>query len=97
MNLLKFIIDDLPFSVYNALEVINIGDSHLSIFFFRLELELNLKNDDLGVNEALRLLFETSIREGLLEGNSSNKEGIIDRSSSNFFNTDQVFVQKSGV
>lgn len=92
MDLLKLFIDDLPFSINNALEIFNIADSDFSIFLFGLEFEFYFKDDDLRVNEILGLLFKSSIREGLLEGNSTDKERIVDGSTGNLFYTDEFLI-----
>ena len=51
MDFLQFVIDDLPFSIDNGLEIINIADSDISIFLLRFKFKFNLQDDDLGVLE----------------------------------------------
>mmetsp|Transcript_57657 Transcript_57657/g.65792 ORF Transcript_57657/g.65792 Transcript_57657/m.65792 type:complete len:230 (+) Transcript_57657:1219-1908(+) len=41
----------------------------------------------------MRLLFETSIREGLLEGNTINQEGVSDRTSGNLLDSDKTLIE----
>jgi hypothetical protein len=74
------------------LEIINIADSDFSIFLFGFEFKFDLEDDDLGIGELLRLLLETSIGEGLLEGDSANQERIIDGTAGNLLDTDQFFI-----
>lgn len=88
MNFLKFVIDDLPLSINDALEILDVADPDLCIFLFRLELELDLENDDLRIGETLGLLLEPSVGEGLLECYSAHQEGIVDRTSSHLLDSD---------
>ncbi|KAH3686197.1 hypothetical protein WICPIJ_002831 [Wickerhamomyces pijperi] len=50
---------------------------------------------DLGVCELLWLLFEPSIGESLLEGNTIDEKRIINRTTLNLLNTNQLVVQIS--
>lgn len=97
VNFLEFIVNDLPLSINDTLEIINIANSDLSIFLLRFKFELYLQDNDLRVSEALRLLFKASIREGLFEGDSTHQKGIVDGASSNFLDTDKVLVQQIGI
>ena len=94
MNLVKFIINDLPFSINNSLEVIRVLKSDLSAIFLGLKLKFEVKAEDLGVViEALGLLFETSIRESFLKADTLDKEGVSDGASSDLLDTDILFVK----
>ena len=94
MNLVKFIINDLPFSINDSLEVIRVLKSDLSAIFLGLKLKFEVKAEDLGVViEALGLLFETSIRESFLKADTLDKEGVSDGASSDLLDTDILFVK----
>jgi len=55
----------------------NLVHSNLSVILLGFQLELDVQAEDLGVVEALRLLLESGVREGLLEGDSSDEEGVL--------------------
>ena len=94
MNLVKFIINDLPFSINDSLEVIRVLKSDLSAIFLGLKLKFEVKAENLGVViEALGLLFETSIRESFLKADTLDKEGVSDGASSDLLDTDILFVK----
>lgn len=97
MDFFEFIVNDLPLSINNALEIVNIANSDFSIFFFGLEFKLNLQDDDFRVGEALGLLLKTGIRECLFECDTAHKERIIDGSACDFLDTDKVLVEKVGI
>lgn len=78
VDLLQLLVDDLPLRVYDALEVLDIADPDLRVLLLRLQLQLDLEDDDLGVREFLGLLLETRVGEGLLEGHAAHQEGIVD-------------------
>jgi len=61
LDSLKFVIDDLPFGVNDFLEVVRVLETDLSRVSLGLELELNVKQDNLGVLELLGLLLEAGI------------------------------------
>lgn len=65
MHFLELIVDDPPLGIDNALEVLDILDPHLSVLLLGLQFEFDLEDQDFGVFEALWLLLETGIREGL--------------------------------
>jgi hypothetical protein len=73
-NLIELFIDQFPFSIDNLLEVIGVLKTDLGIILLSLELQLNIQKSNLGLFEFLWLLFEASIREGLLEGDSLYQE-----------------------
>jgi hypothetical protein len=60
-KLIKFTINDVPFSIDNLLEVLWLADPNLSVILLGLELELNVKDGNLWLLEFLWLLLETSI------------------------------------
>ena len=45
--LVKLLVDDLPLGVDDGLVVSGVRDAHLSVLFLRLELELNVEDQDL--------------------------------------------------
>ena len=93
-NLVKFIINDLPFSINDSLEVIRVLKSDLSAIFLGLKLKFEVKAENLGVViEALGLLFETSIRESFLKADTLDKEGVSDGASGDLLDTDILFVE----
>ena len=61
MDLLQFIINDLPFCIYDTLEIVDVTNSNLGILFLRFELKFYFEDNDLRINEFLRLLLKTSI------------------------------------
>ncbi len=75
-DLLQLLVNEFPFSINDLLEIIGVFKADLSIVTFSLKFKLNVQNSDLGVLELLRLLLETSVREGLLEGDTLNKERV---------------------
>lgn len=93
-NFLEFFINNLPFSIDNTLEIINIFNSNFCVLFFWFKFELYFQDDNFWICETFWLLFKTSIWESFLESDSTNKEWIIDWSTSYFFNTDQVLIKK---
>ena len=75
VNLVKLIIDNLPFSINNSLEVIGVLKSDLSAILLGLKLKLEVEAKNLGVViEAFGLLFETSIGESFLKANTLDEE-----------------------
>jgi hypothetical protein len=91
-NFIELIVDDFPFSINNFLEVFGVLKSDFSVISLGLKLELNVEDQNLGVLEHLGLLFETGIREGLLEADTVDELGVSGRSSGNFLNTDILLV-----
>jgi len=55
----------------------NLVDPDLSIVLLRLQLQLDVQTQDLGVDEALGLLLKSSIREGLLESHSLDQQRVL--------------------
>ena len=75
MNLVKLIVDNLPFSINDSLEVIGVLKSDLSAILLGFKLKLEVEAKNLGVvSEAFGLLFETSIRESFLKANTLDEE-----------------------
>ena len=97
MDLLKFLVDDLPLGVHDRLEVLHVADPDLGVLLLGFQLELYLEDDDLGVGEALGLLLEAGVGEGLLEGDPTHQEGVVDGASGDLLDADQVLVQEVGV
>ena len=60
-NFLQLIVDDLPFSVHNFLEVFWVLKSDFSTVLLGLQLELKVKCQNFRVDEALWLLLKTSV------------------------------------
>jgi len=89
----KLVVDNLPFGVNNLLEVIGVLEADLSGVLLGLKLKLQVQAEDVGVLEALGLLFETSVGEGLLEADTFNKEGVGNGATSDLLDTNVVFVQ----
>lgn len=92
-NFVKFIINYVPFSIDDLLEIIWVLNPNFCIIFFSLKLKLVLKNQDFWVLETLLLLFETSIRESLFETDTVYHEGISDGSTSDFLDTNIGLLQ----
>ena len=61
MNLVKFFIDDVPFSIDNFLIIIRVVNSNLGIFLLSLKLKFKIEENNFRVLEFLGLLLETSI------------------------------------
>lgn len=97
MDLLEFFINNLPLSVNNALEILYIAYPDFGIFFLRLELKFDLQNDDLRVGKLFGLLLKTCIGEGLFEGDPAHQKRVINRSTCDFFDTDQVLIKQVSV
>lgn len=92
-NFVKFIINYVPFSIDDLLEIIWVFNPNFCIIFFSFELKLVLKNQDFWVLEMLLLLFETSIRESLFETDTMYHEGVSDGSTGDFLDTDISLLQ----
>ena len=97
MNLLQFLVDDLPLGVDYALKVVDVADSNFGIFLLRLQLQFYLKDDDFGVDELLRLLLEPRVRERLLECHPAHQERVLYRPARHLLYPDQLFVQEVSV
>jgi len=93
MDFLEFLVDDLPFGIHYALKVFDVADSYLSVLFLRFKLEFDLENNDFRVCKFFGLLFETSIGKSLFESDSADQERIVDRSTSNFLDSDHLFIK----
>ena len=92
-DLLELVVDDLPFGINNLLEIIRVGKSDLSGVLLGLKLKLEVKGDDLGLVERLGGLLETSVREGLSEANTHDKERVGDRATSDHLDSNVFFVE----
>ena len=92
-NFVKFIINYVPFSIDDLLEIIWVFNPNFCIIFFSFKLKLVLKNQDFWVLEMLLLLFETSIRESLFETDTMYHEGVSDGSTGDFLDTDISLLQ----
>jgi hypothetical protein len=73
-NFLQLVVNDLPFSVHNLLEVFWVLKSDFSTVLLGLQLELKVKSQNLRVDEALWLLLKSSVRERLLEADTLDQE-----------------------
>ncbi len=73
-NLFELSINDFPLGIDDALELVGILNSDLSSIFLSLEFQFNVQKYDFRIDESLRLLFETSIRESLFKGNSIDQK-----------------------
>ena len=94
MNLVKFIINDLPFSINDSLEVIRVLKSDLSAIFLSLKLKLKVQAENLGVvSKAFGLLLETSVGESLPEADTLNNHGVCDGATGDLLDTDIVLVE----
>jgi hypothetical protein len=68
-------------------------DTHFSIVFLGLEFKLNVETQNLGSEEMLGLLLETSIRKRLLEGNTVNKEGVLHSATNDLLHSNHVLIE----
>ena len=94
MDLVKLIVDNLPFSINNSLEVIRILKSDLSTILLSLELKFEIQAENLRViSETFGLLLEAGVRESFLEANTLDEEGICDRASCDLLDSDILFVE----
>jgi len=92
-DFVKLVVDDVPLSINNLLEIIGVVNSNLSVVLLSLELELDVEEGDLRVFEALGLLLETGIGEGLLEADTSHHEGVGDRATSDLLDSDVSLIE----
>jgi hypothetical protein len=58
---LELIVNDFPFGIDNALEVVNVLNSDFGVLFFRLKFEFDFQSHDFGILEALWLLLKTGV------------------------------------
>mmetsp|Transcript_1370 Transcript_1370/g.4189 ORF Transcript_1370/g.4189 Transcript_1370/m.4189 type:complete len:606 (+) Transcript_1370:131-1948(+) len=89
----ELLVDDGPLGVDDALVRVRVRDAHLRILLFRLELQLDVQQQDLRVLERLWLLLEAGIGERLLEGDALDEERVHDGASGDLFHADEVQVQ----
>jgi hypothetical protein len=92
-DLIELLIDQFPLSIDDLLEVVGILEADLGVLSLRLELKLDVEEDDLRVLELLWLLLEARVGEGLSESNTLNEEGVCDRATSDLFNADKTLVE----
>ena len=92
-NLVELLIDNVPLSIDNLLEIIWVIDSDFSVVLLSLQLELDVENGNLWVHEALRGLLETGIRESLLEANSLDVERVGNGSTGDFLDSDITLIK----
>ena len=94
MDLIKFVVDNLPLGVNNSLEIIRVLKPDLSAIFLGLELKFEVQAENLGViSEALRLLLETCVRESFLKADSLDEEGVSDGASGDLLDADVLLVK----
>ena len=94
MDLVKLIVDNLPFSINDSLEVIRVLKSDLSTILLSLELKFEIQAENLRVViETFRLLLEAGVGESFLEANTLDEEGISDRASCDLLDADILFVE----
>jgi len=94
-DFLEFIVDDLPFSVDNLLELFGVRESDLSGVLLGLKLKLDVEDEDLGIHEGLGLLLETSVGERLLEADTLDEERVSHGSSGDLLDTNVLLVEVS--
>lgn len=68
-------------------------NANLGVVTLRLQLELNVQRHNLGVLEALGLLFESSVTEGLLERDSLDEQAVLHASSGHLLDSDERLVE----
>mmetsp|Transcript_25013 Transcript_25013/g.43898 ORF Transcript_25013/g.43898 Transcript_25013/m.43898 type:complete len:234 (-) Transcript_25013:551-1252(-) len=90
---LKLSVDDVPLCVDDALVVLRVADPDLSVLLLTSVFQLDVQQEDLRLVEALWLLLETSIAEGLLESNSINQEAVRNRASWDVLDAYQALVE----
>lgn len=79
--------DDLPFCVDDGLVFGYLLDADLGVVLFGLELELDVQAYDLGLDKGLGLLLETSVGEGLLEGDTVDEERLGEGAARDFLDS----------
>ena len=87
-DLIELVVDDFPFGINNFLEVLGVLESNFGVISLGLKLELNVEEQALRVFETLGLLLESSVRESLLEADTSDELGVSGGSTGDFLNTD---------
>lgn len=70
---------------------------HLCIVLLRLELQFNVEEEDFWISEVLWLLLKTGIGEGLLKGDTVDKERVPQASSLSLLDADHLEVEDLGV
>ena len=93
-NFVKLLVDDRPLGVNDFLEIVGVLETNLSTVLLGFELKLEIEADNLGaVCEALWLLLEASVREGLSEADTLNQERISHGSTSDLLDADVLLVE----
>lgn len=93
VNGLELVVDDLPFGIDDGLVFGHLLDANLRVVLLALQLQLHVQTHNLGVPERLGLLLETGVREGLLEGDTVDEQGILETTTGDLLDTDQFLVQ----
>ncbi len=83
----------MPFRIDDGLVFGDLIDPDFGIVFLRLQFELDVEADNLRVLEGLRLLLETGVGEGLLEGNAVDEERVLQSTASDFLDAYQLLVE----
>ena len=73
VNLLQFIVQNLPLGVDNILVLVDAVHADLGVVAFRLELEFDVEESDQWALIGLDHHLEASVREGLFEGNAGDE------------------------
>ena len=95
-NGVELIVDDLPFSVDDLLEVVGVLKTDLSGVLLSFQLEFEVKDENLGVVEFLGLLLETGVGESLAEADALDEERVSDGATSDLLDTDIFLVEIVG-
>ncbi len=91
--LLELVVDDLPLGVDDGLVLTRILDADFGVILLSHELEFDVQQENLAVLEGFGLLFETSVREGLLEGNTVDEDGVAHGATVNLLDSDHFKVE----
>ena len=93
-DLVQFVVNNFPLRVHDLLELVWVLDSNFRVVFFRLKLEFDVQEDDLGVEELFGLLLEPCITKGPFEGHPVNQPAFLYAAPQDLFDSDEVFVEK---
>ena len=91
------LVNDAPLGVDDALVLVRVGDPDLGVLLLALELELDVEEEDLGLDEFLGHLLVTGVGEGLLERDSLDEERGADLSSWYLLDGNEVEVGEIGL
>mmetsp|Transcript_12529 Transcript_12529/g.33537 ORF Transcript_12529/g.33537 Transcript_12529/m.33537 type:complete len:377 (+) Transcript_12529:444-1574(+) len=86
----ELLVDDGPLCIHDSLILRGLGDTDLGIILLRLELELHVEEHDLAALEALGLLLEAGVGEGLFEGHTLHEERVLERAALDLLDADHV-------